>query len=383
MFRGYCTLPTAAALLGAAMACAGCAGNAEYLTEDRLENGLVVILPGIEGHSALNENIRRGLVSGGVHRGIPIRTWGRPVPLVGPLINQVDFVGNRLAGERMAKSIVEYQDKYPDRPVYVVGHSAGGGIAVFTAEAMPEDRQIDGLILLSASISSGYDLKKALSRCRNGIVNFYNKGDAGVLGVGTVVLGTVDGTHGVSAGLVGFDDFDKPGYENLYQVKMKNVSDDSHTTSTQASFVSAFVAPWVLSDSWPAMSGDAYLDEVPPTEGADSSLASTTGTNATSDASAANVLTGRPFKTPAAKPDKTAAAPKETEPAKPATPLKIAPPTTMDEALLAKARNKRPTPQATISPRLPTDEVIGPDADDPAMPSYDPETQADPATIGP
>jgi len=260
-------LPLIAAFLGAILPAMGCADNSAYLTDDRLENGLVIILPGIEGHSRLNENIRRGLVAGGVYRALPITSWGRPIPLAGPLITQMDFVGNRLAGGRVAKAIVKYQDEHPGRPVYVVGHSGGGGVAVFTAEAMPEDRQIDGLILLSASISSAYNLDKALSHCRNGIVNFYNRQDSGVLGLGTTLIGTVDGTHGPSAGLIGFDCYDKPGYEGLYQVKMMGVSEDTHTTSTQVGFVSIHVTPWLLADNWPAGSTDAYLDKPRPATG--------------------------------------------------------------------------------------------------------------------
>lgn len=261
MQRSSSALPLVVAALGAILPALGCADNSAYLTDDRLDNGLVIILPGIEGHSQLNENIRRGLVAGGVYRALPIESWGRPIPLAGPLITQMDFVGNRLAGGRVAKTIIKYQDKHPGRPVYVVGHSGGGGVAVFTAEAMPEGRQIDGLILLSASISSAYDLEKALSHCRNGIVNFYNQQDSGVLGLGTTLIGTVDGTHGPSAGLIGFDCFDRPGYDGLYQVKMMGVSEDTHTTSTQVGFVSIHVTPWVLSDSWPAGPADAYLDQ--------------------------------------------------------------------------------------------------------------------------
>jgi len=397
MWRRSCKLPVVAAFIVAASLCAGCGSNAKYLTEDRLANGLVIILPGIEGHSAINEGIRRGLVAGGVHRGLPIRQWGTPVPIFGLLINQMDFVGNRLAGKRLAKSIIEYQDEYPGRPVYIIGHSAGGGVAVFTAEALPEGRQVDGLILLSASISSGYDLQKALSRCRNGIVNFYNKGDSGLLGVGTVVLGTVDGTHGVSAGLVGFDNFDKPGYEGLYQVKMNNVSKASHTTSTQAGFVSSYVTPWVLSDDWPAMPGNAYLDEVPPTGGVDGSrLAGVGKTNGKSDVGSslaaadktdgANVLTGRPLRprppTATRKPPQTPSS------------------THMDETLLAQSRarngvpktTKTPRPPIPVVPRRPADKTLDPphvrpgedaaEPDDMLPPYGDIEDEADPASIG-
>ena len=253
-------LPLSGLLLAAVLA-AGCDSNGEFMTDARLENGLVIILPGIEGESELNQNVRRGLVAAGVERAIPIHSWGRPIPIAGVLINQVDFLGNRLAGIGVADVIKNYQDSHPGKPVYVIGHSGGGGVAVFTAEALPEDRKIDGLILLSASISSAYNLTKPLSRCKNGIVNFYNPDDAGLLGIGTTVMGTVDGTHGPSAGLIGFDaprDRDKEdkkaAYRKLYQVKLTGSARDGdpHTSTTHVDFVATNVAPWVLADSWPA-----------------------------------------------------------------------------------------------------------------------------------
>jgi pimeloyl-ACP methyl ester carboxylesterase len=407
-----------AAILGAVLPVMGCADNAEYLTEDRLNNGLVIILPGIEGHSQLNENIRSGLVAGGVYRAMPIHPWGRPLPLVGPLITQVDFLGNRLAGIGIAKIVTDYQDKHPDRPVYIVGHSGGGGVAVFTAEAMPEGRQIDGLILLSASISSAYDLKKALSHCRNGIVSFYNKGDSTLLGLGTIVVGTVDGTHGPSAGLIGFDAFDKPGYESLYQVKMVGVSEDSHTTSTQAGFVANFVTPWVLSDSWPVGSTDAYVDETGPLPTPTAAGAQLARAANGKPAPAKTVTVATPAKAAPATPAKaTPATPAKAAPATPGKATPAAPAGTqpkghVDESLLAAARAKslaakqKASPvhtHTTAAPRLPTDETIDPDdsakprdpnrpsrdeapADTPAdmlPPPIDPEDEADPAAIAP
>jgi pimeloyl-ACP methyl ester carboxylesterase len=249
----------------------GCgAGNAEFLTEDRLAQGLVIILPGIEGEGFANYNIRDGLVAAGVYRGLPIYSWGRPIPLVGVLVNQVDFIGNRLAGERIAQMITDYQDTHPGMPVYLVGHSGGGGVAVFAAEAMPEDRKVDGLILLSASISGPYDLTKALSRCKNGIVNFYNRADVALLGVGTTFFGNVDGGRGPSAGLTGFtkpapDDPDEKrlAYAKLYEIEltpaMTGGNGGAHFSTTRVGFVSTHVAPWVLASTWPPQTTYAYV----------------------------------------------------------------------------------------------------------------------------
>jgi len=265
-----CILSRAAAfLLAAAAAIAvGCDDNAEFLTEDRLSEGMVVILPGVEGASGLNKDIRDGLLAAGIPHALPIRNWGRPVPLLGVVINQVDFLGNRLAAHGIARYVMDYKEKYPGKPVYIVGHSGGGGIAIFVAEYLDEDKKVDGVIVLSGSVTSAYNLQKALSRTRNGIVNFYNRSDSALLAVGTTVLGNVDGTHGPAAGLIGFDeprdndkDYKKLAYTKLYQVEITGdmmLGGDSHTAVTQPAFVATFVAPWVYSPIWPATYARCY-----------------------------------------------------------------------------------------------------------------------------
>lgn len=257
----------------AGLSAAGAAGctrtDTTYVTEARRNNGLVIILPGIEGESPFNHDIRRGLVDAGVLKAMPIYKWGRPVPVAGLLLNQVDVIGNRIEADRIAKMIVQYQDCYPGRPVYLVGHSGGGGIAVFTAESLPPGRTVQGLILLSASISPGYNLTKALSHTDKGIVNFYNETDVAVLGLGTTLVGNVDRMPGPSAGLAGFktpDDSAPPekcaAYQRLYQVSVSSLKtiDEPHSASTRASFVRRYVAPWISTAGWPTQAMAQRMD---------------------------------------------------------------------------------------------------------------------------
>jgi len=236
--------------------CAAWMGGCEsdesiYATDARKANGLVVILPGIEGESEFNHGIRDGLMDGGVGYALVIRSWGVPVPGAGLLINQTNFLGNRLAGAGVAWMIAEYQNSNPGKPVFIVGHSGGGGVAVFAAEALADmegGHRVDGLILLSASISSGYDLTKALGRCRLGLVNFFNREDTALLGVGTTVLGNVDGGHGPSAGLEGF----QKDFATLYQVTVDaDYGGDPHGAATREPYVSGNVAPWIKAATWP------------------------------------------------------------------------------------------------------------------------------------
>jgi pimeloyl-ACP methyl ester carboxylesterase len=243
----------------------GCENNSAFMTPERLDAGLVVILPGIEGESGANQNVRDGLNNAGLDHSLQIWHWGRPVPGVGIFLNQIDFLGNYIAGARVAERIVKYQNEHPDRPVHIIGHSGGGGIAVFAADAMPEGREVTGVILLSASISSNYNITKALKHCTNGIVNFYNRNDGALLGLATTVLGNVGGARGPSAGLLGFtlpkedaSDEKKLAYQKLYQVPMTGSmvgGSTPHFAATRPSFVSSYVSPWVASSTWPADPG--------------------------------------------------------------------------------------------------------------------------------
>jgi pimeloyl-ACP methyl ester carboxylesterase len=227
----------------------GCGGifSGKYQTEARKENGLVVILPGIEGEGYFNHNIRQGLINAGCYRAITIYNWGVPIPGIGLLVNQTNVLGNRMAGKNIAQMIEKYQIAYPGRPVYIVAHSGGGGVAIFTAEAMRTGQVIDGIVLLSASISADYNLRSALRHCRKGILNIYNPADSALLRAGTMILGNVDGGHGASAGLNGFVRHDA----KLQQPRVPSDASArfggySHDVATSPGFVAAYVAPYVL-----------------------------------------------------------------------------------------------------------------------------------------
>jgi pimeloyl-ACP methyl ester carboxylesterase len=232
-----------------------------YTVTPGMADGLVIVLHGIQGQDATNENIRRGLLEGGVDRAVALISWGSRVPFVGAIVNQVNAVGNRVDGQKIADLVVAYQHRYPGRPVHIVGHSGGAGIAVFAAERLPAGHKVDGLVLLSASIASAYDLTRALEHTEYGIVNVYNRNDGGLLAVGTTVVGTVDGTHGPSVGLMGFDRpsaSDDPdrlrAYRRLFQLDATQIAGRfgiAHLASTEPDFVSATVTPWLLTCSWP------------------------------------------------------------------------------------------------------------------------------------
>jgi pimeloyl-ACP methyl ester carboxylesterase len=190
-------------LLASLAAISGCTPPSYTRAEYRYQNGLVYVLPGIEGQSVLNRNIVIGLDAGGVRSAIEIYDWTYGIP-GSTVMNLVDLERNRREAARLAARIVDYRDRHPGKPVHLIGHSGGGGVAVLTLEALPPGRQIDMAILLAPALSPEYDLSVALRRTRFGIQNYFSENDVGFLMLGTTVFGTADRSHGVSAGAVGF-----------------------------------------------------------------------------------------------------------------------------------------------------------------------------------
>lgn len=234
----------------------GCT-TAHLASMDRYARGLVVILPGIEGRSIWNTNIADGLERGGVSVGIEIYDWSVPLPL-GVVVNVADLERNRRKARQLAERIAEYGEDFPGRPVFLIGHSAGAGLAVLTLEALPADRRIAGAILLAAAVSPEHDLTEALRRTQAGIWSFYSRRDVGFLGLGTRFFGTVDRRYGSAAGAVGFkepaglDEAERRFYrEKLHQVKYsrqmaRSGHPGTHTGWANSRFVRDWLAPLVL-----------------------------------------------------------------------------------------------------------------------------------------
>lgn len=225
----------------------------DQLTEAALDRGVVFILPGIEGKGPNSDSVKDGLRRAGVPYGLAVYEWGRPVPVLGVLLNQVDVLSNRVMAETLAQRIAQYREAHPQGKVYLVGHSGGGGIAVFAAESMSGDTQVDGVVLLSASVSAGYNLDKALAHSRSGVVNFWSPADVAILMIGTSLAGNVDGMHGPAAGAVGFSHTPPRLYQVEWSERMAFAGNNGgHMDTVGSLFVSQYVAPWIIADSWPA-----------------------------------------------------------------------------------------------------------------------------------
>jgi pimeloyl-ACP methyl ester carboxylesterase len=121
------------------------------------------------------------------------------------MINLADYPRNQRVATQLRDDILDYRREYPRRPVHLVGHSGGGGLAVLAVEQLPVEQPVSSVVLLAPAISPGYDLSQALRRTQFGIFNYYSELDAVLLRAGTMLAGTIDRRHAQAAGAVGFE----------------------------------------------------------------------------------------------------------------------------------------------------------------------------------
>jgi pimeloyl-ACP methyl ester carboxylesterase len=168
-------------------------------TAEQAENGLVYLLPGIDGQPSSLESAYAGIRDGGVAAEIRVFNWGPQA-----LENLTDYQRNLESAADIAAEIVTFQDEHPDAPVELVGYSGGGAMVLLTLEALPAERRVQKAIVVQAGISPDYDLTTALLHVDQ-LVSFYCPSDWFVLGFFTELMGTIDRAHTGSAGKDGFD----------------------------------------------------------------------------------------------------------------------------------------------------------------------------------
>ena len=232
-----------------------------YVSGERLEEGLVISLDGIGGYNWLPRLMRRGLDRGGVRAAIVIYHWS-----VGPLgLWVTDLFAadrNRAVATDLAQTIAAYRDRFPDRPVTLIGHSGGGALAAWALEALPDGCQVDRALLLAPALSPRYNLAPAVRGVRDRLFVSHSWGDFALMGLGTMLFGTIDRRHTPSAGWVGLrlpralSPDDRQAYGKVRRIRWhpRMIADGhigDHVGWTVPRFARRFLAPIVLGRSDP------------------------------------------------------------------------------------------------------------------------------------
>lgn len=175
--------------------------EAPKMTVEQQRQGRVVMLPGVEGNQWQLSGTLDGLRDAGLAHGVEIISWGTP-PLHS-LQNLTDLPANMKRAEERAARLTKLHHEQPDAPLTLVGFSGGGGLAILTVEALPDDIMLDRIILIAAAISNDYDLSKVFAHCKDKVINFHSRQDS-IVGLGTSLFGTIDRKRSLSAGHSGF-----------------------------------------------------------------------------------------------------------------------------------------------------------------------------------
>lgn len=189
---------------------------------DRLQNGLAIVLSGIEGVGPLSWNICKGLEDGGFRGAIVNWEWTTGLwPLF--LYHLRARKRNRGYAAKLAAMALAYEAEYPGRPLYLIGHSGGGAMVASTLSVLPERDIVTSAVMLGPALSNCYDLAPALAAVKMHLWNHWSYGDFVLCAAGTLACGCSDGKHTLSAGFRGFSMPRDPVKRELYERKLRQV----------------------------------------------------------------------------------------------------------------------------------------------------------------
>ena len=209
-----------------------------------------LLLPGILGEQFWDKNIKAGIEKSNFSGDVEIYDW-----TLGPLAMGLNMGGNARQVQYLTNRIQEFKQAYPNRPLYLIGHSGGCRMAVLTMEQLPDQCQINRAVLLSPCMDSNYDLRLAMNHTSNGIVAFNSPLDIPISLPLTAAQGLFHGKVKMSAAVFGFR-FPKqilPEEKPIYQkmLSQKQYRPDmlgtghigGHFGWTVPEFVSQYVVP--------------------------------------------------------------------------------------------------------------------------------------------
>lgn len=254
--NGRVAYQAAAALGMLLLAAGGCASGPSNLAD----HGIVYYCDGAGGGGITNwgPGVKKGLKDAGYNGEFKEFRWETQLGVVADQVESVK--AKRAQAAKLAREITDYQSKYPDKPVNLIGLSAGTAIALFALEALPDRNDVDTVVLLSSSVSSDYPLTAALRHVEGNVYVTTSPNDQ-VLSVLAPGFGTADRQY-VGQQIAGLHGFHMPpgagaetrrAYSKVvllaWDPTMERYGDyGGHTQTTNPAFVQHVVAPLVIGE---------------------------------------------------------------------------------------------------------------------------------------
>jgi len=225
-----------AILIGLVLATCGCAARPPADVQR-----IVIVVPGAGGHGPGTQALIRGLKQASPDAHYEVFHWGMPAPLF--MLNLQNDSIHRDAEQKLSQFIGQ-QAMLPSRPrIDVVGHSAGCGVAL-GAIAMLNKTNVNTLILLSPSVSPGYDLLPAMSHVSGETHVFISDRDTLWLSWRCRKFGTYDNVRTPASGHAGFDNPPDRIVQHSYQAEWASLGNDGgHFGTLTRPFAEHVISP--------------------------------------------------------------------------------------------------------------------------------------------
>ncbi len=215
---------------------------------EKAKLGITYYVPGAGNIDFTDGGIRSGLQAAGYKGEIATFLW---TISLNPLIDQTIRLNAQLRAKQLSRIIEDYAEKYPGKPINVVGLSAGTGVGIWAIEDLKPGVMVENVVLLGSSLWYRYDVSKALQHIRGKIYCYYSANDA-VLAVPMKVAGSIDGVFGEDgAGSVGLQS--PHGRERIVNIGWRPEFqrygyNGGHTDGASPEFVKTFLAPHIMQE---------------------------------------------------------------------------------------------------------------------------------------
>jgi pimeloyl-ACP methyl ester carboxylesterase len=217
--------------------------------------GVVFTADGAGGFQALSRSLRQAVAERGLPVVVETVAWTHGYGRV--LADHIGRAHLEAEGRRLAERVACWRQQFPDRPVYLVGHSAGCGVVLAAVESLPPG-SVERVVLLAPASSAEQDLRPALACARQGVDVFHSRRDWGYLGVGVALAGTTDRRWAPAAGRVGFRPAAAGPWDDALFAKLRQHPWDpcvawtgnrgGHYGTYQPTFLRAYVLPLLTAD---------------------------------------------------------------------------------------------------------------------------------------
>jgi len=212
--------------------------------------GLVLVADGAGDFRATSQAFRQGIAAEKLPLHVETFVWSHGYYRV--LVDQLDQEHICEMARRLAERIASVRQAAPQRPIYVVAHSAGSAVALGAAAELPPNT-IDRIILLAPAVPTDYDLRPALRAVRQEIDVFTSRADRWYLRTSDVLSSIAHCKCSTAAGCRGFQPILQAPEDALLYAKLRDYPweprltwtghDGGHFGYYQQGYLRAFILP--------------------------------------------------------------------------------------------------------------------------------------------